>query len=121
MDVAPLDKLSKSVDGHVVCLYGENIKDQSLPSLCKKMQVSCLFRQISASSTNTVSSIQLSDEVKGLMPPYFALGFDQNVVAQPMSPKCVTMGDLRSLQHICKYGRPMYVILVHMQDVPHHA
>ena len=49
-----------------------------------------------------------------LLAPYFALGFDQMMIQSPKSPKYVKMGELRSLSHLCKYGRPLCVALAHI-------
>jgi hypothetical protein len=57
-----------------------------------------------------VLSLRLTDELKRLVGPYFALGFDQNMVAQNRQQTSVTIGELRTIAYLCKYGRPLYVI-----------
>jgi hypothetical protein len=54
-----------------------------------------------------------------LLPPYFALGFDQNIVHREKR-KSVTAGELRSLKHLCDYGRPLYVVFISTEMVTHH-
>jgi hypothetical protein len=57
-----------------------------------------------------VLSLRVTDELKSPMGPYFALGFDQNMVAQNRKQTSVTIGGLRTIAYLCKYGRPLYVI-----------
>ena len=50
-------------------------------------------------------------ELRKLLPPYIALDFDQNTVAnQPETT--ATIGELQSIKHLANYGRPMYAVLV---------
>jgi hypothetical protein len=66
-----------------------------------------------------VLSLWLKGELRYLLAAYFALGFDQTIISQTDHLKHITMGKLWSLSFICKYGRPMYISLVHIQDVSH--
>ncbi|KAM6500045.1 hypothetical protein JOM56_003059 [Amanita muscaria] len=54
-----------------------------------------------------VKSYRLLEETLVLLPPYTALGFDQNII--DISPhQTVTMGQARSLDWICAFGRPLW-------------
>jgi hypothetical protein len=71
-----------------------------------------MFHHFSMPHRRTVNSIRLKDEIKRPIRPYFALGFDQHVVAGCGATKSVTMDELLSLKHLCRYGRPLYAILL---------
>jgi hypothetical protein len=58
---------------------------------------------------NLVLSLRLRKEVERLLAPYIALGFDQNVTSENRSQVTVRMGYLQSIEHLSRYGRPMYV------------
>jgi hypothetical protein len=60
------------------------------------------------SSSRAVGSLRLKGELKRFLLPYFALGFDQHVANGPRDV-CVALDELQSLEHICKFGRPLYV------------
>jgi hypothetical protein len=47
-------------------------------------------------------------ELERLLEPYIALGFDQNVIYEIKAPVIAAMGYLQSVEHLCRYGRPMY-------------
>ncbi|KIL61974.1 hypothetical protein M378DRAFT_166310 [Amanita muscaria Koide BX008] len=54
-----------------------------------------------------LKSLRLADETLVLLPPYTALGFDQNII--DLSPhQTVTMGQVSSLDWICTFGRPLW-------------
>lgn len=57
----------------------------------------------------TVPSLRLRQELERLLEPYIALGFDQNVICENRPLVTVTMGYLQSVEHLSRYGRPMYV------------
>jgi hypothetical protein len=57
---------------------------------------------------NIVLSLRLRDELKRLLDPYIALGFDQNVICNNRALVTVTMGYLQSIESLSRYGRPMY-------------
>jgi hypothetical protein len=40
-----------------------------------------------------------------MLPPYVTLGFDQHAIGN--QPRIVTMGELQSIKHLSKYGRPL--------------
>ncbi len=54
-------------------------------------------------------SLRLRGEIEQLLEPYIALGFDQNVIYENKALVTVTMGYLQSIEHLSRYGRPMYV------------
>ena len=56
-----------------------------------------------------VLSLRLRLEIERLMEPYIALGYDQNVICENRALVTATMGYLRSIEHVSRYGRPMYV------------
>jgi hypothetical protein len=56
-----------------------------------------------------VLSLRLRKEVEGLLGPYIALGFDQNVICQNRALVTVTIGELQSIEYLSRYGRPMYL------------
>lgn len=41
-----------------------------------------------------------------LLPPYIALGFNQNIIANN-GAKTALMGDFTTLEHLSQYGQPM--------------
>jgi len=51
------------------------------------------------------------------MPPYFTLGFDQNMMAQSRNVVRVTIGELRTVAHLCKYGRPLWNALFPQEGI----
>jgi hypothetical protein len=57
------------------------------------------------------SSLRLWEELKRPLAPYLALGFDQ-IARTNRGAMPVTMGEFQTIEHCCKYGRPLYVILV---------
>jgi hypothetical protein len=60
--------------------------------------------------SETVLSLRLKEEIAELSPPYIALGFDQQVIVKKRTqkvPEVVCMGDLRKIETLCQYGRPM--------------
>ena len=59
-----------------------------------------------------MSSLRLRRELQRPLPPYIALDFDQNVLANNRKPVIFTMGELKSIAHLSKYGRPLYAILI---------
>jgi len=59
-----------------------------------------------------VHSLRLKLELARLLPPYIALGFDQRMIAKNRATVTVSMGDLRTIEHLAQYGRPLYVVLV---------
>jgi hypothetical protein len=59
-----------------------------------------------------VLSLRLKDELKRLLLPYLALGFDQNMIVNGRAAKSITIGELQTVEHLCKYGRPLYAALV---------
>jgi hypothetical protein len=90
---------------------------------------------MSVAYSETVRSLKLRKEIAHLLPPYIALGFDQQIIAksqaqrarevaesqpqktpevvksQPQrAPEIVDMGDLRSIKHLSQYGRPLCVM-----------
>jgi hypothetical protein len=44
-----------------------------------------------------------------ILPPYIAVGFDQIVISEDRDGVAVKMGELQSMKHLAKYGRPLYV------------
>jgi uncharacterized protein YlbG (UPF0298 family) len=56
-------------------------------------------------------SLRHRQEIVHLMPPYIALGFDQNAISKDRAAVTVNMGFLQSIKHLSTYGRPMYVNL----------
>jgi hypothetical protein len=66
-----------------------------------------LFYCTSRTDTKTGSSLKLSSEMEVLIPPFISLGFDQHMIAEREQAKRVTIGELQSLGHCCKYGRPL--------------
>jgi len=42
-----------------------------------------------------------------LLSPYIALGFDQHMIAESKEEKTITMGELQTIEHLAKYGRPL--------------
>ena len=61
-------------------------------------------------------SLRLVDEVRTLIPPYFALSFDQNV-RKGLKEVTATIGELQSLELLATYGRPLYAVLIHLQSM----
>ena len=59
-----------------------------------------------------VSSLRLRKELETLLPPYIALDFDQNMPVGGGTAAAVKFAQLRSLEHLAKYGRPLYVVFV---------
>ena len=57
-------------------------------------------------------SLRLRKELQRLLEPYSALDFDQNVISDSRKPLILTMGELKSISHLSKYGRPLYAVLV---------
>jgi hypothetical protein len=55
----------------------------------------------------TAHSLKLSCELKTLSPPFIALGFDQHMIADSRVVESIIIGELQSLEHCCKYGRPL--------------
>jgi hypothetical protein len=55
----------------------------------------------------TGRSLKLAKELMNLLPPFISLGFDQYMIKNSRSAKCVTIRELQSLEHCCKYGRPL--------------
>ncbi|KIM44537.1 hypothetical protein M413DRAFT_25012 [Hebeloma cylindrosporum] len=55
-------------------------------------------------------SLRLRKELAQFLPPYIAFGFDQNVIFDnpDQAPMTATMGELQSIKHLCKYGRPIW-------------
>ncbi|KIL59241.1 hypothetical protein M378DRAFT_169505 [Amanita muscaria Koide BX008] len=58
-------------------------------------------------AADDLKSGRLAGEMLLLLPPYTALGFDQNINGMDLSPH-QTMGQVRSLERICAYGRPLW-------------
>jgi hypothetical protein len=56
-----------------------------------------------------------------LLAPYFALGFDQNMIVRGGARMSVTAGELRSLGHLCNYGRPLCAVFISTEMVAHHV
>jgi hypothetical protein len=54
-------------------------------------------------------SVKLRLEGIQLLPPYIAIGFDQIAIAEDRGEVVVKMGELQSIKHLAKYGRPMCV------------
>ena len=65
-----------------------------------------------------VSSLRLFEELKRPVAPYLALGFDQ-IARANQGEMSVTMGEFQTIEHCCKYGRPLYVISRSVENVPH--
>jgi hypothetical protein len=55
----------------------------------------------------TALSMRLREEIEELMPPFLALGFDQHAIDKKQEPEVCCMGDLKRIEHLCKYGRPI--------------
>ena len=54
-------------------------------------------------------SLRLRAELACLVPPYIALGFDQQAIASSGAKVEARMGDLQTIGQLSKYGRPLYV------------
>jgi hypothetical protein len=66
-----------------------------------------------------VVSLRLNKELRKLLPPYIALGFDQNT-SKGQPEATATIGELQSLEHLASYGRPMYAVLFSAKDVAYY-
>ncbi|TFK75164.1 hypothetical protein BDN72DRAFT_561208 [Pluteus cervinus] len=53
-------------------------------------------------------SLRTRLEVATVLPPFFALGFDQIITKSNQTVTSYTMGEISSLNHIAKYGRPLW-------------
>jgi hypothetical protein len=56
-----------------------------------------------------VLSLKLKAELTRLLPPYIDLGFDQRAIAMRTEVVSVRMGEMQTIEFLCRYGRPMYV------------
>ena len=66
----------------------------------------------------TVNSLRLKSEMKRLILPYFALGFDQHMISRGRRALSATIGELQSLEHVCEFGRPLCMIFhFYIEDV----
>lgn len=77
----------------------------------------CVLPSAYSPQHRTVLSLRLKSEIKCLLPPYIALGFDQNAIVGNQTPKHVTVAQLQTLEHLSQYGRPLYVVSVFMNAV----
>ena len=73
--------------------------------------------QPTISQTFIVLSLRLRMELECLLEPYLALGFDQNMICEKRPLVTVTMGYLQSIEHLSRYGRPMYINSCTVGDV----
>ena len=67
------------------------------------------FKLLAISHIKVVCSLRLRSELTKLVPPYIAIGFDQNAIFTNKAPARVNMGTLHSIKHLSLYGLPMYV------------
>jgi hypothetical protein len=58
-----------------------------------------------------VLSLRLKAELARLLPPYIDLGFDQQAIAMGREVVSIRMGEMQTIEFLCRYGRPMYVYL----------
>ena len=59
---------------------------------------------------NAADSLRIVEGTGSLLPPYIALGFDQEARYREMTPKQhITMGEMEKLQWLAGYGRPLCV------------
>jgi hypothetical protein len=79
----------------------------------------CVLSSAYVPQPRTVISLRLKTEIMSLLPPYIALGFDQNAIAGNQTPKHVTVAQLQTLEHLSQYGRPLYMVSVFMNAVAH--
>lgn len=49
-----------------------------------------------------------------LLPPYLDLGFDHYSITRSLNPEEWSMRKLCSIEHLARYGRPLYSVLAHM-------
>jgi len=68
-----------------------------------------IFDLIDRISFGAGRSTRLRKEGIRLLPPYIAMGFDQIAIYEDRDGVIVKMGELQSIKHLTKYGRPMYV------------
>lgn len=74
--------------------------------------VSSIFAHVLISHCRIiVVSLRLGNELKKLLAPYIALGFDQNA-SKDQPEVTATIGEFQSLEHIASYGRPMYAVFI---------
>lgn len=79
----------------------------------------CVLSSAYVPQPRTVPSLRLKTEIMNLLPPYIALGFDQNAIVGNQTPKHVTVAQLQTLEHLSQYGRPLYVVSVFINAVAH--
>ena len=62
----------------------------------------------------SVLSLKLRQELEWLVPPFIALGFDQQLIQNKGTQMNVCMREFKEMKHLVKFGRPMYT---HMQSL----
>ena len=80
---------------------------KSSPDFYSPLPVDCEFsgfKLFAISHIKVVHSLRLLSELKRLVPPYIAVGFDQNAIFTDKAPVTVNMGLLQFIKHLSLYG-----------------
>ncbi|KAF8522530.1 hypothetical protein JB92DRAFT_2807319 [Gautieria morchelliformis] len=80
---------------------------QRLPMWYVFMGTRTGFRLFNPAPTDT-ASLRLREQLAHLLFPHIGMGFDQGMVHGQGGTERVTMGELWGLEHICRYGRPLW-------------